>query len=296
MSLTLVLRGLKSRAVREAIAGVAGIRTFQSNAQTDIERTDGGFWNSLVRFGKFLVSQVITKLSFNINIDLKKIWGMIWSVRTFLWNFNWNADNKELDAQVKRAEIALGAARGRLKGVTLGYAVCGIAPAAGIAVFNEALGVQVMRDVGEEAAEEIGSALANLIQLQMTQWVRIAFMNTFKNQRGFLRGAAIGFAQLAVKAGFIDQESVDKANKERNKPWSLAGAFEDSIERIPDPVKRAEVEEFWEELGDACMEAGYIVAGGLDRALAERRLVEVSMLGSETIVEILPRRASGATG
>lgn len=293
MATTITLRGLASRVTREAIAGYSGIKKFQASANADISRTDGSFWDSALRFGKFLIAGILNQVMYFFQFSASAIWSYIWNTSTFLLNFNINATDEELDSQVKQGEIAIASATGSLKGAAVGWAVCGVVPTATIAVFNEALAVHTLARVGEEAAEELAASVGNLISLQFQQMQRNFITQTFKNHRAFFRGAAIGFAQLMVKAGMIDQESVDKANKERNKPWSIAGTIESTADNIKDPVFKAEYEEFWDEFKDSCMEAGYVVAGGIDSYFAQRELTRFTEEGDETIVEILPSRRSG---
>lgn len=295
MAISVTLKGLASRAARAAIAGHTGVRSFQTSANADIERTDGNWWDGIVRFGKFLCSGLITRIGYFFQISASAIWSWIWNTTVFLLNFNINATDKELDDQIKQGEIAIASARGSLKGAAVGWLVCGILPTATIAVFNEALAVHTLARVGEEAAEELAGLTANLISLQFQQTQRKFITETFKNHRALFRKGAIGFANLMVKAGMIDQESVDKANKERNKPWSIAGTISDTADRIKDPVIKAEYEEFWDEFSDACMEAGYVVAGAVDSYFAQQKVIDYTLNGDETIVEILPARRTGAT-
>lgn len=199
-------------------------------------------------------------------------------------------DNKAIEAQIKQAEIALAAAKGSLVGQSLGYSICGLAPAATIAVFNQPLALYMMKELGEEAADDIAASLANLVTLQIQQNARVGFLALFKNHRNLIRGAAIGFANLLVRVGILTQKSVDKASKERNKPWSIASALEDSIESIKDPVDQAFYEELWDELADSCIEAGYIIASSADSYFAQQKMANESVFGTERIVEIQPVR------
>jgi hypothetical protein len=174
----------------------------------------------------------------------------------------------------------------------LEWLICGVAPTAAIAVFNEPLALYVLKNVGEEAAEEIAGYAANFIRLTLLKTVKSAFVEIYKNYRSILRPAALGVAQLLVNFGILLQESVDKANKNRNEPWTFAGALEETIDEIKDPIQQAEAEEFWEELGEACIEAGYVVAGSLDFYFAQQKLANENILGNEKTVEILLNRES----
>jgi hypothetical protein len=298
MALTLTLSSLSSRTTRLASTAGAGVRRLAINATTTQE-DDGGLitniYNAINRFGGSLMANTLNAFKGIFSFSWSAVWGLVVSATLYIFNFNWNATDAELDAQIKQAEIGIAAATGSLAGRSLGYAVCGLIPTAAIAVFNEAMALHVLRELGEEAAEEIAESFAVLLRLQFQQQVRKGFTALFKNYRTLLRGAATGFANLLVTAGILTQESVDKANKKRNEPWTLAGALEDSIESIKDPIEQAYAEEFYEEFADACIESGYIVAGSIDSYFAQQKIANDSFFGSERIIEIQPIRTEDNT-
>lgn len=78
--------------------------------------------------------------------------------------------------------------------------------------------------------------------------------------------------------------------EEGAKPWSFAIAAEEAIDNIKDPALQNFVEEFFEEAIDACVEAGYIIAGGLDSWILQQRQMKTSILGKERVVELQPDR------
>jgi hypothetical protein len=288
MALTLNLSDLSSRATRLASTSGAGVRRIAALATTD-DNDDGvvtSVYNAVTKFGTSLLKNALTLFGSVLTFSFTKLWSTIVSAVRFVLNFNFNVTDTELDAQVKAAEIALAAARGSLAGQSLGFAVCGLIPSATIAVFNQPLALYMLKELGEEAADEISSSLTTLVTLQIQQASRQIFANLFKNYRTLFRGAAIGFAQGLVNIGVITQDSVDKANKERNKPWSIAGALEESIESIEDPALQSYAEELWEEFGESCIEAGFIIANSADSFYAQQRIANESFFGSEHTVEI----------
>ncbi len=289
MTLTLNIDDLSSRVVRLASTGNESVRRIAISGTTNSTDDDGivtSVYNAIERFGQSLMKLTFNNLLGGLIFSWNKFWATVTSVRRFLFNFNINASDADLDAQIKQAEIALAAARGSLAGQSLGFAICGLIPSATIAVFNEPLALYILKELGEEAAEEIASSLATLIRLQVQQVSRRAFISLFKNYRTLFRGAAIGFAQVLVNIGILSQDSVDKANKERNKPWSIAIALEETIESIADPALQAYAEEFWDELDDSCIEAGFIVANQADSYFAQQRIANEALLGNEHTVEI----------
>lgn len=298
MTLSLSLGNLNSRATRRSAAPSGGVRRIATNATTESNEQGGflGFFNGALKFGVSLVSKAFGLITNVLKFSWSALWGGIVRGTQFLLNFNWNITDKQIDDQIKQAEIGLAAARGSLAGQSLGFAVCGILPTATIAVFNEALALHMMAELGEEAADEIATSLATLVSLQLQQTVRRGFFGLFKNYRTLFRGAAVGFANVLVQAGVLSQESVDKANKNRNQPWSIASALEDTIDSITDPSQQAYAEEFWDEFGDSCIEAGFIVASGADSFFAMQQIANRSLLGSERIIEIDPNRDEDGSG
>lgn len=296
MALTLNIGSLASRVTRLAATGNQSVRRIAVNASATESDGDGGFLNifdSALKFGSSLLGSVFNLIGGAFKFSWSALWGTVTKTALFLINFNWNISDTAIDEQIKQADIALAAARGSLAGQSLGFAICGLIPAATIAVFNEPLGLYMMKELGEEAADEIAGSLATLVQLQLQQTVRRGFFALFKNYRTLFRGAAIGFATALKSAGILSQSSIDKATTNRNKPWSIAIALEDTVDSITDPSQQAYAEEFWDEFQDSCIEAGFIVANSADSYFAMQKMSNESLLGSERIVEIQPIRNEG---
>lgn len=292
MPLTLSLASFRSRTIRTESTQGQNVRRIATSGTARQDDGEGGFLDIVsgaLKFGVSLLSTVWKGLKF-LAFSWSKLWGWIQRGALFLWNFNWNISDKQIDDQIKQAEIALAASKGSLAGQSLGFVVCGLLPAATIAVFNEALALYIIKELGEEAIDEIAGGLANLISLQFQQTVRQTFFALFKNYRTLFRGAAIGFANSLVKIGQLNQVDVDKAVKNRNEPFTFASLKDEQIEAIASPTSKAYWEEFWDEFQDSCIEAGFIVAAGADGFFAQQRMATQAALGSEHIVEIQPIR------
>lgn len=293
MAATLNLANLASRTIRKAATDGKGIRRIAINATASKDKEEGGIggiYNAVEKFGRSLMSFAFNAIKGIFSFSWAKLWQQVVGGVRFLLNFDINITDTAINDQIKQAEVALAAAKGSLAGQSLGFAICGLVPAATVAVFNEPLALYMLEELGEEAADEIAGSLATLVTLQIQQAARKVAFSFFKNHRSLCRGAAIGFANLLVRAGILTQESVDKANKERNKPWSIASALEASIDSIKDPEAQAYAEEFWDEFGDSCVEAGYIIANSADSYFAMQKMANKSQFGSERIIEIQPIR------
>lgn len=293
MAIALNIGDLASRAIRKSAVGNSGVRRIAVNAAASTDREEGGVlgvYNAVNKFGRSLMSFALNKIGEFIKFSWSKFWGQVTTAVKFILNFDINITDKQIDEQIKQAEIAIAAAKGSLAGQSLGFAVCGLAPAATMAVFNLPLGLYVMNEVGEEAAEELASSLGALVRLQSQQSSRTAFYTSFKNHRNLYRGAAINFANLLVKANVLNADVVAKANKDRNKPFTIANALEESIELYKDPEDRAFWENLWDEFGESCVEAGFIVANSVDSYFAMQKMANQAQFGSEKIIEIQPIR------
>lgn len=274
MGIVLSLQNLGSRIERKIITGQEGVRRFSQSGLVTRQARSGGeetFWDGLARFGASLLAVATWKPSW-LNLSISSLWQKAVAAYQFVFNFNINATDQQLEAEIKAMEVTIAGASGALRGTFVGYLVCGIAPTATIAVFNEALALYLLEKLGEEAAEELAQKAATLIQLEAQRKLKVAFYNFFKNNRAIIRNTILGTGRVMQFFGVpIDDQSIQKANKQRDQPWSLATAMDDTIERVADPAKRAELEEFWEEFGEACIESGYIVASGIDSWILQQR-------------------------
>lgn len=298
MVLTLVLSALKSRQVRSAI-GSAGVRRFAANAVTNVDDAEKGTTNKIFqgfsRFGNSLLKELQQRFGRKAEINFSTLWAKTHQSVQFLLTFNWNITDKQLDEQIKQGVIAIAGQAGTLAGGALGYLLCGAVPGAALLAVNEPLAIHALAELGEEAADEIADNIAGLVNAIAQQAMRYTFATIYKNFRHVLRPAALKIAQQMVDIGVLDQESIDKANKNKNEPWSFAEALDDTVERIKDPIKQAYVENFWDELGDACIEAGYVVANAVDSFYAQQRIANDMFFGKERTVEILLNRDADET-
>lgn len=293
MALTINLGSLGSRIARVAItSGQNGTRRFSLNG---VSPSGGGgligfVWNGFARFGGFLIGKVLNLLFTGIAFSFTLIWSIAVSTFNFVWNFNWNASDTELDAAIQQGFVQLAGTLGGTLGNALGYLVCGAVPGLIAVTFNEPLGVHMLEEVGEEAAEEIASNLANLIKQTGNQLVRMSLTWLYKNTRSLLRSKTGFIKDKLIGSGAIDQTTLDKAKVQRDQPWSFASAFEDAIESIPNPILENLAEEFFDEFSDACIEAGYIAASSMDTFFANHRLASINFFGGTETIEIYPNR------
>ena len=294
MGLTLTLSSLASRVTRTAITGAGGIRRFAASALSSSPSTTGNFleklWDGFTRFGGFLINNVASMLGAGLKFSWSLIWGLSTSTFQFLWNFNWNASDEQIDESIKASYEALGSVFGGTLGNAMGWLACGALPGAVIFAFNEPLGLYALKNVGEEALEEIAANVANLIRQTGMTLIRTGISFLYKNIRRIWREPDSAVRKKMIEAGIVDKTKIDKAIAERNKPWSFAQQMENFVEGIPNKFIRNFTEEFFEEFSDSCIEAGYVIANSVDSYMAMQRMATDNALGEETTVEIVLNR------
>lgn len=192
-----------------------------------------------------------------IKLMLPQIMSFITSNAMMLLNFNIQASDQELDAQNSRF-VGLAGQAGSVVGQSLGWLACGIAPTAGLAIYNPAQASLVLKEVGEEAIEEISGELMALARTAQRQLQRAAFGQAFKMARAALKDPNNPlYPMLVAKFG---KKTIDDWGKPGNKPWTINNAVEEYIETYKSPEIQAFLEEAWEEFQDGCMEASLTFA------------------------------------
>lgn len=206
------------------------------------------------------------------------LWGGLVSMTHFIYNFDFGATDKAIDEQMKQVWQAYKGRVGGGIGQALGWFVCGIVPGASLFVFNPVAGARVLAEVGQEAWDELKATLEQLATLGLQNIARSIFAMGYKNLRKWLQKPGNPLYNL-LPQGLRDAWKSGKS-------WSIAQAVEKRIEALPPDWKNFG-EELFEEFGDACTEAGFVVAGALDRWGAEKK---VGPLGAEVVIEVQPNR------
>jgi hypothetical protein len=285
----IVADSLESEQIRKGI-GKAGVRIFNNSFEERGVDEEGGFlgwvWNAAKRFLGLLVD-AFAKL---INFTLTGIWGLFVSTAQYIWNFNWNITDKQIQQQINQKWAALAGMLGGTVGNFVGYLACGAVPGAVIFCFNEPLGAYVLANVGEELIEEFVSNVSVLARYTFSSTVQSFLLQKFKNVRNFLKSNSALVGRIFGSGA----ENLIKAwGAEGSKPWSFAKNMEDFVESIDNSFVQNFVEEFLEEAWDGCVEAGYVVANSIDSYLAGERFKRQQMppLGRNRVVEIKPDRS-----
>ncbi len=287
MPISLRVSELSSRTERQKV----GERTI--NPMSDSSPPDQGgiagivtsFIKGIAGLGGFLVSKITGFFSFSWT----KFWGFIVQAKQYIWNFNWNATDAQLDTEInnrfKQLAIQLGGATGN----ALGWLFCGVVPAATIMAFNEPLGAYALKAVTEEGLEELADNFGALFKQLYIQGTIAVATWAYKSVRKVIKSNAKFVGKIF---GAKIEYALQAWGEKDSKPWSFAMSYENALEKIPNATLREAVEEFGEEFDEACTEAGYVIANSVDTFYAQKMLEkqQFPLLGEVRYVEITPNR------
>jgi hypothetical protein len=217
----------------------------------------------------------------------------IQSALLYLWSFNYNATDAEIDQQFANYMSTIGGLLGGTVGNAAGWLFCGIGAGLVIARFNKLLAVRVLKEVGEEALEEVIANLRNLVMQGFQMYWRWEMMQKFKMARRTIKTMfrdPNGAVSRAFQALGGDPSRIQQWGEQGGKPWSFAIAHDAWIEAIPPGFQQNFTEELIEEFFDSCSEAFYVVAGAADQYMLEQKLQKGEIFGQEEILEISPNR------
>ncbi len=299
MTASILISGLRSRRVRSRVLGVnltqrvIGQPLAQPNEPTLLDRTRGLLGivgRGTLRVGGWLFGG----LGF-IGNGLRGILDAFWDGFDYIWNFNWNVTDAELDRSIATLRLRIVGQLGATAGNLVGYVACGVIPSIGILAINEPLGLYLLQQVGEEALDEFLSNIRILLRTSLYGLVQSSWITMFKNTRRAAKVATKDpnspFSRLGRRVfGSNFDTAIQEWGEAGSKPWSFAREKERKRDEIKDPLRREFWEEFDEEFGDACREASYVIVDGIDSWAAEQRMREQASQGVQETIEFIPNR------
>lgn len=193
------------------------------------------------------------------------------SSSSFLFNFNWNISDKQIEAQQKSLLTNIYRQLGATIGATVGTLVCGTLPAELINKNAQKLKVdpQAIAEIKYislhtpdfeygEIYDEMFDSLKALLTVTQQAAVQAIFLETYKNFRRVVKWLAkVTFFEKIPGLG----EAIKKWGEEGSQSWSFASALEDAIESIDDTNLKEFTEELIEEFMEVCSENLMIIAG-----------------------------------
>lgn len=201
------------------------------------------------------------------------------SALEYLWRFDWNMSDTAIDTRVQSSLVGLASIAGGALGNTLGMVGC----STGMAFLNPAAFAWAMEDITEEVFEEIAGNFQVLLTASVRTAANAAVLLGYKSLRSWLKSSGIADAILGA----------EKAAQWGNGKVivSLAKAWEDKVEAIPNVALQAFIEELFEEGYEACKEITLFIAGRFDQFLALSRAgMRSAVLGSNVVLEVTPNR------
>lgn len=211
----------------------------------------------------------------------------------YIWNFNFNATDEELDAQFAQYQSIIGGLLGGTIGNAMGWLVCGAGSGLAVMKFNKLLGARILAEVGEEALDELVANVRVLCTQTLQTYWRWEMTQKFKAARRVIKEVfkdQNGLMAKMFKAIGGDPAKVKEWGNKGSQPWSFAMATEDWVESIDSNFWQNFAEEGIEEFFDSCSEAFYVVSMAADQYAMEQKLAKQQLLGQDEIVEILPNR------
>jgi hypothetical protein len=279
-----VLDSLKSYATRDRIGELFG------SSDRRINRSEDGFFEVVGSIAKDIFNRVRQALGFG-QWTLSTMISWIQSGFNYVWNFNWNATDAQLNQQIQAAQTGLYGLLGAGLGNQLGYTTCGIVPGAAVTVFAPEVGVYILKEVGEEQLQEAVGYVATIIQSSFYLGAQVLFSKSFQSNRQLYNGIvnSLGNTLDSIIPGNLSWQRYRDQRNRQGGLVSFADFVEESIETLPLP-QQAFWENFFEEFGDACWEALYVIAGSVDNFLARSRLQKEILLGPNRKIEVTPNR------
>lgn len=262
MPLTLARANLLSRSIRSSISGSGLTRKLNLKSSLGIANPAGamnapGFGGKIFgalmpwvsKFVGFVTGQILNSLQFTV----VEVVSYMMDLGRFFYEFDWNASDREYQAQMKQRNIALAGQWGGVVGGAAGWLV-GIAVGAGITVACPVIGSGKLAAIAAgnaalEGIEEIGARTASAI----IETNKVLNANTWTNNWMLIKHLAGRSAPDEAPVWSV--KKFFEGEKDTKGP-SAAGQFFDSAG-----------DEFW----DSFIEAGYIFAYELDSQLAASR-------------------------
>jgi hypothetical protein len=221
-----------------------------------------------------------------IGFTLTQVVSVVANTTNFVFNFNANASDAELDAALEAKIESFYGLLGSAVGSSMGYLVCGALPGAIAFAFNPAVGAAIMRDLDDDARDEVYQHVNSISRMAHQTLINATLADKFKSSRRFLKKNPNNVFAKGVKK-LMGEENWKKWGESNRPSWTIhQDVIEKRIEAIPDKGQRQFFEEALEEFADTCLEASHIVANTLDSQMASQALMRTATLGRPADVRI----------
>ncbi|NEQ47005.1 MAG: hypothetical protein F6K00_27075 [Leptolyngbya sp. SIOISBB] len=282
MAISIAVKSLASRAVREVV-GDKGTRLIETSlAFSDVDQGPDGIVGRVISFLSrgtgWLAQGAWDLIQWGLSkINFGRIWGWIVNSAARIAVFDWNSTDVEITALQANNTIALfstwgaatGAGLGWLTGIGVGYGLGMAVPVIGGATLAKAIAGATTA----EAIDEIQAVLRSAITQTVSTVSNNTVLEGYKRLRGLIKRVPPNLLRVYFgpeNADFI----LNEWGLEGSPTLTFAGEVETQIERIESDRIRAFVENAVEEYIDSFIEAGYVIANELDTAYQQTKLQE----------------------
>jgi len=286
------LRNLRSRSIRRTSTNRSGVRSFRRYSSSG---NNGGFLGIVKKWGsKFdgFISSALSKLGDKLSSISATDWlDAIVSVGEVVLNFNWQISDAEIDSTIDAIHSSVVERGFESVGRTLGYAICGYGSGAAITKFNPALGAHVLAQVTEEAKEELLSEWSGTLSQAGFSYASAGALAFYKRWRGGLKGNP-DYPISQLLRSIMGDKKFQKWGEPGQDEWTFTKGANDLLEAaIPNEWWREKFQALISGMGEACLEAGFVVAGAIDDWHGQQSYVRESLMGRDRIVEVTPNRS-----
>ncbi|TFI53097.1 hypothetical protein BLD44_017280 [Mastigocladus laminosus UU774] len=183
----------------------------------------------------------------------------------YVLNFNINVTDEELDKQLESQIKRFYGLFGNVVGSSMGYLVCGAIPGALSFAFHPTLAAAIMRDLDDEAREEVLGQVNVISRTAVQTLINAELANKFKSSRRFLKKNPDNPFDQFVR-GMIGEKNFKKWGDSNQPSWTIKkNIIENKVESLPGGWKEF-AEEALEAFGDSCIESGFIIANNIAEA------------------------------
>lgn len=255
----------------------------------------GGVLGFLKGLGNFLVSLVKFSLKY-LSFTFGGLLNIVRGTFDAIWNFNWNISNKQILNTIGNQWANAGVRFAGLAGRATGWLVGGLIPGSAVAVFNEPLAIYVLKEVGEEALEDMLSEFSGFLSTLGRALLTTTVLGAYGGIRGVVRWSAKRFG--AAQKGILISRGAVPVDQKTGKnyydswgsgeEWSFRKKFNEWKDSLGGGVEWLQdmIDEFVDEFQDSVWEALYAVAQGFDSFVSEQAMLLTNMGGEPRSVEL----------
>lgn len=277
MPISLSRSNLVSRATRVAVAGSSRLRSLNLSPKLASNTEDGsGSGNAIQQAIRFISSigrklgGFLSRVIKGLSVSVSSIFGLVVNASQALSQFDWNASDKEIQAQIQGRNIQLASTWGGAVGAGVGW-IAGIGVGYGLTVLCPVIG-----------SGSLARLAAGETTIEALEEMRVTTANA-------LRVTAATVSTSLLLGGYMKFRKSLGINPADNAPsWTISGQIEKKVDSIKNPIIKAFVEEFVDEFFDSFIESGYVFAYELDSQLAASRAARNA--GVERRIELIPDR------